>query len=98
MTARFDRRRPAWAQQPDRVMADNVGTVDNPQSPVFVGEGECAASPSPATADAGRVPVKDTASAPDDEDWDGTVAEGLRLDDQIAVQAAEDRHTPGKGR
>ena len=44
---RFDRRRPAWAQNPERVMAENVGTVDNPQSPVFVGEGECAACPSP---------------------------------------------------
>ena len=33
---RFDRRRPAWAQNPDRPLAENVGTVDNPQSPVFV--------------------------------------------------------------
>ena len=37
---RFDRRRPAWSQNPDRVMADNVGTVDNPQSPVFQPEPE----------------------------------------------------------
>ena len=40
---RFDRRRPAAAQHPERAVADNVGTVDNPTSPVFVPDADRAA-------------------------------------------------------
>ena len=40
---RFDRRRPAAAQDPARSVADNVGTVDNPTSPVYVPDADKAA-------------------------------------------------------
>ena len=43
MTGRFDRRRPAWAEDASRPLADNVGTVDNPTSPVYVPDADKAA-------------------------------------------------------
>ena len=43
MTGRFDRRRPAAAQHPERAVADNVGTTSNPTSPVYVPDADKAA-------------------------------------------------------